>query len=78
MFKVALDVEMSMLLDTNGVDLYVGEDQAPTYNSSIDSLVFEFLDSRMLGDNQYDVDDVRQLRDSFQRGLDTLNGALER
>ena len=72
-----INTEISVLLDQSGIEIYVGDEESPTKQLSIDSLVVDFLDSRLIGSKYYDVEDVIEVRDAFQRGLDSLNAAVK-
>lgn len=77
MNKVKVEIEISNLLDVNGVETYLWEDEHPSVKTSIDKLVVEFLESREVCGSYHDKEDIEQVRDAFQRGLDTLNVALK-
>lgn len=77
MNKVKVVIEVSNLLDVDGVETYFWEDEYPSVKTSIDKLVVEFLESREVDGSYHDKEDIEKVRDAFQRGLDTLNAALE-
>jgi len=74
---VNIEVEVSSILDVDGVETYFFTDENPTMKTSIDKLIIEFLDSREINGEYHHKEDIEQVRDAFQRGLDTLNAALK-
>jgi len=77
-FNLDFKQEVSVLLDVNGVEIFVGDDESPTKKLSLDTLIVEFLESRWISQNGLtDIEDVMVVRDAIQRSLDTLNAALE-
>lgn len=69
-------IEASVLLDVNGIELYFDDDENPTANLPVERLVDEFLDSRSIGTEYADIEDIIQVRDSFQNIVNKLNGII--
>lgn len=76
MNTVKVEIDISNILDINGVETYIYDSETPAFKTSIEKLVVEFLDSREIDGSYTDKEDIAQVRDSFQRGLDTLNAAM--
>ena len=77
-FNLEFKQEISIFLDINGIEIFVGDDESPTKTFSIDTLIVEFIESRWISQNELcEIEDVIAVRDTLQRGLDTLNSALE-
>jgi hypothetical protein len=77
-FNLEFKQEISIFLDINGIEIFVGDDELPTKTLSIDTLIVEFIESRWISQNELcEIEDVIAVRDALQRGLDTLNSALE-
>ena len=77
MNTVKVEIDISNLLDVNGVETYIYDIETPAFKTSIESLVVEFLESREINGEYQDKEDIQKVRDSFQRGLDSLNNALK-
>ena len=76
--NLELKQELSLFLDINGIEIFVGDGESPTKTFSIDTLIVEFIESRWISQNELcEIEDVIAVRDTLQRGLDTLNSALE-
>ena len=77
-FNLELKQELSLFLDINGIEIFVGDDESPTKTFSIDTLIVEFIESRWISQNELcEIEDVIAVRDALQRSIDTLNTALK-
>lgn len=70
-------IEASVLLDTDGVSLYFSDDEIPTASISLVDMVKEFLDSRAIGKEYSDFDDIAEVRNSLENALKLVNEALK-
>lgn len=76
MFSVNIEQEFSILLDTDGVGFYVGDNESPAITITLEGLVNEFLDSRTIAKNVVDVDDVEKVRDTLRNVLKEIEIVL--
>lgn len=77
MKTVKAELDVSNILDIDGVETYFFTNEYPSLKTSIDKLVTEFLESREINGKYTELEDIKKVRDAFQRGLDTLNFALK-
>ena len=77
MITANIKVDVSVFLDTDGIEVYIGDDETPLQTISLESMLNEFIELRSVGNKICDVEDVKSVRDSLARWVYILNSLLE-
>lgn len=69
-------IEVSLFLDADGIELYFNDDSEPSGKFSVEYLINDFLDSRSEGNIFSDIKDIQSVRNSLQQAIEQLDAAL--
>jgi hypothetical protein len=72
--EITVSAEVSVLLSTESVDIYVGDDETPTGSYSFDWLLNEYLDA-FAGSDEFN-EDLETLATNLESVVEKLRAAI--